>query len=525
MRKIAVSIALAAMVVSGAAVAGGGYHFGRGSISLELTGTFANGAFDESAAEIPAYDPRSKRLFVVNAEAGKVDVLDMSDPANMSLVMQIETNGFPNSVAISRGLVAVAVEAEEKTDPGTVAFYDTDGNLLKEVPAGALPDMVTFTPNGKFALVANEGEPNDDYSVDPEGSVTIVNLSRGLHRATARTADFSFFNGKKDALIKAGVRIFGPGATVAQDMEPEYIAVSPDSRTAWVALQENNAMAEIDIRRGFVRAIRVFGEKNHAVPGKGLDASDRDDEINIANWPVSGLYMPDAIAAYRVRGRVYLVTANEGDARDYDTFAEEERIKDLDLDPTAFPDADTLQEDENIGRLTVTTTLGDTDNDGDYDKLYAFGTRSFSIWSSHGKLVFDSGDELERITAETYPDDFNSNNDENDSFESRSDNKGPEPEGVTIAKLYGRDYAFIGLERIGGIMVYDISNPRRPKFVEYVNNRDFSGDAEEGTAGDLGPEGLIVIDRRDSPTRKPLLVVANEVSGTTSVYTINFVRK
>jgi hypothetical protein len=183
-----------------------------------------------------------------------------------------------------------------------------------------------------------------------------------------------------------------------------------------------------------------------------------------------------------------------------------------------------LQEDENLGRLTVTTTLGDTDNDGDYDRLYSFGARSFSIWSSHGRLVYDSGDDFERITAEAFPEEFNSDNDENDSFDKRSDAKGPEPEGLAVAKVYGSTYAFIGLERMGGFMVYDISDPRRPDFVQYVNDRDYGGDAEAGTAGDLGPEGFIVISAKDSPTGKPLLVVANEVSGTTSVYDIAFVR-
>jgi Choice-of-anchor I domain len=522
MRKLAVTVALAAMVVSGGAYAGGNHH-GSGTVSLSLTGSFASGTFGESAAEIPAYDAKSKRLFVVNADEDKVDVLDMSDPANMVRVTQIETNGSPNSVAVYRGLVAVAVEAPEKTDTGLIAFYDTDGNLLKEVPAGALPDMVTFTPDGNYVLAANEGEPNDDYTVDPEGSITIINLCRGVRHATAQTADFGAYNAKKDKLLAAGVRIFGPGATVAQDLEPEYIAVSADSRKAWVSLQENNAFAVVDIRRGKVVDILPLGYKDHSLPGNGIDASDKDDAINIANWPVFGMYMPDSIAAYSVRGRTYIVSANEGDSRDYDGFSEEARVKDLTLDPIAFPDADTLQKNGNLGRLTVTTTLGDEDNDGVYDKLYAFGGRSFSIWSSDGKQVFDSGDAFERITAEAYPYQFNSDEDDNDSFDGRSDNKGPEPEGVALAELYGKTYAFIGLERMGGVMVYDITDPYQPDFVQYLNNRDFSGDPEAGTAGDLAPEGLIVISAKDSPTHKPLLVVANEVSGTTSVYTIDFV--
>jgi hypothetical protein len=254
----------------------------------------------------------------------------------------------------------------------------------------------------------------------------------------------------------------------------------------------------------------------------GLDASDRDNAINIRNWPIFGMYQPDAIASYRVGNKTYLITANEGDARDYDTFAEEARIKDLALDPVAFPNAAALQADAALGRLTVTTTLGDTDNDGDYDELYVFGGRSFSIWDDQGNLVYDSGEDFERITAQLFPNDFNSNNDGNGTFDNRSDNKGPEPEGVTTGVINGRTYAFIGLERIGGVMVYDVTSPKSPEFIQYINPRDFAGNAAAGTAGDLGPEGILFISAADSPTGKPLVVVANEVSGSTGIFEINF---
>ena len=317
------------------------------------------------------------------------------------------------------------------------------------------------------------------------------------------------------------MRIFGPGASVAEDLEPEYITVSRNSLTAWVTLQENNAIAEIDIRSGEVTSITSLGLKDHSVAGNGLDASNRDDEINIATWPVFGMYQPDSIASYQVRGQTFLVTANEGDSRDYDGFSEEERVKDLTLDPTAFPDAATLQENENLGRLKTTNVNGDTDDDGDFDQIFSYGTRSFSIWTADGDLVFDSGDDIAQITASALPDDFNSNNDENDSFDARSDDKGTEPEAVVLAKIRGQTYAFIGLERMGGIMIYDVTDPAAPVFVDYVSNRDFAGDAEAGTAGDLGPEGMTFISGEDSPTGHPLLVVANEVSGTTTVFKID----
>ena len=250
----------------------------------------------------------------------------------------------------------------------------------------------------------------------------------------------------------------------------------------------------------------------------GLDASNRDDAINITHWPVRGLYQPDAIATFESRGEMFLITANEGDARDYEYFSEEARVADLVLDPSVFDTA--LQADDQLGRLKTTTVSGDADGDGQHEAIFKYGARSFSIWTPDGQLVFDSGDDFERITAEQIPNDFNSTNDENDSFDARSDDKGPEPEGLAIGKIDGQIYAFIGLERVGGIMVYNVTDPYAPTFVQYINNRNFVGDPEAGTAGDLGPEGLLFINAIDSPTGTPLLVVGNEVSGTTTIFRI-----
>jgi hypothetical protein len=234
------------------------------------------------------------------------------------------------------------------------------------------------------------------------------------------------------------------------------------------------------------------------------------------------MYQPDAIACFTSGGTRYLITANEGDSRDYGGFSEEARVGDgmIGLDENVFGNADSLKAERNLGRLTVTKTLGDADGDGVYKGLYAFGARSFSIWTVDGELVFDSGDQFERITAARLGPQFNSDNSENDSFDNRSDNKGPEPEGLALGILDGRLYAFIGLERIGGIMAYDVSWPKTPRFVTYVNCRDFSGDPAAGTAGDLGPEGLVFIPACDSPSGKPLLAVGNEVSGTVTIFQV-----
>ena len=424
--------------------------------------------------------------------------------------------------------MALAVANDDPQRPGTVAFFDTDGNPQTSVSVGALPDQLTFTPDGRFVLVANENEPDDDFVIDPVGSVSVIDTQD----FTARIAAFDAFNDAAATLVAAGVRVFGPGASVAQDLEPEFIAVTPDSTTAFVALQENNALAVLDVASAAVTDVLPLGTVDHARPGRGIDVSDDDGSIDIRPRPVSGLRLPDAIATYEVDGRTFVVTANEGDGRDFDGFSEVARVADLTLDPAAFPDAATLQNDAELGRLEVTTTLGDTDGDGDFDGLFSFGTRSFSIFEVTGENgdrtlteVFDSGDDFERLIADRLPRAFGSDNDDNDSFDRRSDDGGPEPEGVTLGTVGGRTYAFIGLERVGGVAVYDVTDPEKPSFVAYENERDFGVTQlvpDDGTfnplAGDLGPEGLLLIPAADSPNGQNLLVVANEVSGSTRIF-------
>jgi 2',3'-cyclic-nucleotide 2'-phosphodiesterase / 3'-nucleotidase / 5'-nucleotidase len=489
------------------------------TIKLTEIGRYTTGVFNQGAAEISAYDSTSKRLFVVNAQAATIDILDLSDPSSPTKISQIDVGSFgaansvANSVAVSNGTIAVAVEAADKTNPGKVVFYDTNGTYLKDVQVGSLPDMLTFTPDGSKVLVANEGEPG---TVDPEGSISIIDLSGGVNnltQANVTTVGFMSFNGLEAQLRADGVRIF-PGKTASQDLEPEYIAVAPDGKTAYVTLQENNTVAVIDIATATVTALQPLGLKDHSLVGNKLDASDRDNAINIKTWPVFGMYMPDAISTFSANGQTYYVTANEGDDR-----GENRSVRSLTLDPTVFPDASTLRLDQNLGRLNVSSIDGDTDGDGDYDKLYAYGTRSFSVWDSQGNLVYDSGDDFEQITAQLFAANFNASND-NNTFDNRSENKGPEPEGIVVGQVGDRTYSFIGLERIGGVMVYDITNPNSPQFVQYLNNRDFSQNVQLPTAGDLGPEGLTFISAGDSPTGLPLLVVTNEISGSTTIYAI-----
>ncbi|WP_204045055.1 choice-of-anchor I family protein [Acrocarpospora phusangensis] len=479
-------------------------------IEITFLGRFATGAVGAGASEITAYDPATRRVFVVNAQDGTVDVLDIRDPRHPKKVATLATPGA-NSVAVKNGVVAVAQQAAVKTDPGTVSFFTASGRKLRDARVGALPDMLTFTPDGDTVVVANEGEPSSYCAdgVDPEGSVSIVDVKRG----TVKTASFRAFNGKEDKLRAKGVRIYGPKATAAQDFEPEYIATDDRGRTAWVSLQENNAIAIVDLKHAKVKEIVPLGLKDHGRPGAGIDASDKDSKIDIRPRPVLGMYQPDALASFESRGRTYLVAANEGDARDYDCFAEEVRVKDLTL---AHPDADTLKKDAELGRLNVTTT-SPRNAAGATTALHAFGARSISVRSASGALVWDSGDQLEKLIARKLPAEFNADQ-ENATFDSRSDNKGPEPEGVAVGTVKGRTYAFAGLERVGGIVAYDLSDPSRPSLAGYANSRDFTGSVAAGTAGDVGPEGVLFVPAAQSPTFKPLLVVGHEISGTTAIY-------
>jgi hypothetical protein len=929
-------------------------------IELTKLGHYSSGIFnpDLGAAEIVTHDAKSQRLFVVNGNQSRVDVLDFADPAKPALLFSLDcaTHGQPNSAAVHNGLIAVAVQAPNKTDPGKVLFFDSEGTLLNAVTVGALPDMITFTPNGRFVLTANEGEPNSygrPDSVDPEGSVSIINVTGNLAKlkpTDVRTVSFAAFNG---AVLDSSIRIAGPGATVAQDLEPEYIAVSHDSRTAYVTLQENNALAVVDIESATVTALKGLGSKDHAaskssletfvfddaalpsigrtdagqelrlggfsglhfegfdpttgrlkflthtdrgpnaeptgllrpfllpdfapeivrfeldresgelaitqrialqrapgvplsgrpnvqlgggtanspyndeigvdlfgrtlpfdplgadlegivvapdgtfwmcdeyrpalyqfsgdgvllqrivplgtaaaagqpagtfgieklpavlaqrrqnrgfeaiawdngrvyafvqsplrnpaslsnaalnamqniriveyhpatqttrqfiyvmdnanlgtepntrsdkigdavslgngeflvierdhdaVPGddaaviekkiyrfnltgatdvsalngmvgatgktvdqlsiaemlannirpvakvlhvdlnvagydrvqkveglalidpwtiavindndfgvasitvdpatgtfvrnytpepemlglievlhQGLDASDSDNKVNIRPWPIRGMYQPDTIATFIAGDREYLIMANEGDAREWTGFNEQARVSSLTLDSTAFPLGAVLRHNANLGRLRVTNASGDTDRDGDFDELYAFGARSFSIRTPSGELVYDSGDAIEQIVAAdaVFGAAFNANhNGSTHARDDRSDDKGPEPEAIAVGKIGSRTYAFVGLERIGGIVVFDVSTPVEPEFVGYFNSRDLTqAPLGLGVGGDLGPEGLLFIPASRSPVKKPLLVVANEVSGTVAVFQIHAVER
>jgi len=657
-------------------------------IDLSVAGTFSTGIFDDGATEIVAHDPATQRVFSTNGATERIDIYDVSNPAAITKVDSIDLSPYgdqANSVDFHSGSLVAAVEADDFDAVGKAVFFDASGNFTASVDVGVLPDMVTFSPDGNWVLVANEGEPDDDYTADPLGSVSIIDVSGGisnLSQADVTTLDFKAFNANFDPTI----RNFGPVASfldtlqdtsvglgnfivfdeigsagwiydsfgsdyfaeangfssdtvtrdwlityghnltgldsaffsfentknfsggsldvlistdydtssmssptmatwdtitsnftfssggfsdqfsgrysldqylegnvsialyyqgapgggnsalwqideisvqgtrpeLARNLEPEYIAVAPQSDKAFVLMQENNAIAVVDLSGAMpsIAALKGLGFKDWSTGNNKMDASNRSSAVVFKNWPVFGMYQPDAAKSFETNGNVYVITANEGDSREYDAFDEETRVEDETLDPTAFPNAANLQMEDSLGRLKITTTLGDTDGDGDFDELYSYGARSFAIWDDQGNLVWDSEDIMAREVFAAYPNEFNSNNDDNSSFKSRSDDKGSEPEAIEVAEINNRLFAFVGLERMGGIMVFEITNPSSPQFISYFLNRDFSVNADDPNAGDLAPEDIRFVSADDSPSGSPVLLVSNEVSGTFSIYAI-----
>ncbi len=688
-----------------------------------------------TGAEISDYDPVNKMLYVVGGGSSLLTV-NLSNPASPVLGNSIPLSGTAQSVAVSSGFVAIAISnPTDKTLNGTIELYsvasqDKNASLVTTFQAGALPDSLAFSKDGSVIVVANEGEPNDAYTVDPDGSVTVIRLNKKNPVASA-VYQLGFGSFTTNQLTNAGVRLSGPNkSNPSKDLEPEYVTIAPNGSKAFISLQENNAIAIINLLENtpVIESVVGAGVKDWSVGGLKVDTTDKDSGVNFGPASFRGLNMPDGMDSYTagdgrtyfiaanegdgreyeangvlsytdenrskdfgltigggdrikmttwdkngdgsitaderfafggrsftiyddngslifdsgdlldvkandvgaypdgrsddkgsepegveiatIDGRSiafiamersstvavfdvtnpknsvflemiklnsslespeglkyipakdsgngkdllvisaeykkgieiiefsppsafdiysseYLITANEGDARDYAGYSEEVRVGDLTLDfngtglrkfSSDYPDADkNITEDKfNLSRLKTTKANGDIDNDGKYEEIYSYGARSFSIWSAKdGSLVFDSGVDLEKIVQQTYPSKFNIDDDDADK---RSDDKGVEPEGLAVGNVDGRIYAFIGLERQSGIIVYDVTDPLHPTFIQYANNRDYSKAYNTKEAGDVGPEGLTFVSAKNSPTGYPLLIVTNEVSGSTSVW-------
>lgn len=449
-----------------------------------------------------------------------------------SVAAHVNDSGFKaggvQTLAISGNLLAIAVQATPKTDNGVVAFYrlDAQGNAtyLKKVSVGSLPDGMAFSPDGSKLVVANEGELSATFGtdgIDPVGSISIIAIANGTPADSAITLDFSDFNtgASRASELPADVRIGRAGATVAQDMEPEYVTISPDNTKAYITLQENNAVALVNLTNNRIDRIFAMGYKNHGLAANAIATSDKVS----ATVPFAlktytnlyGVYMPDGIATFTANGNSYFITANEGDDRDDflpSGQKETQRVghSSIVLNSTAFPSATSLKTETELGRLTVLSTMG-RNGSNEFEKLYTLGGRSFSIYNaSTGVQVYVSGSDIEQRAYSNLPVSLLGK----DQVLGRLDNKGPEPESVVVGQVRGKTYAFVALERSSAILMYDLSNPAAPTFVQWLQN------TTDMANGDISPEGLSFVPAAQSPTGNALLLAGHEVTGTLAVWEI-----
>mmetsp|Transcript_39744 Transcript_39744/g.65073 ORF Transcript_39744/g.65073 Transcript_39744/m.65073 type:complete len:604 (-) Transcript_39744:133-1944(-) len=408
-----------------------------------------------------------------------------------------------------------------------------------------LPDNVQVASEGDLVIVSCEGEPGDNTAANPlynpAGSVMVIEATPDgdISSWSITNVGFTAFDagGAKHGELPTDIYLPHADATVSQNVEPEYAACDTAGAYCYVALQENNAIAVLDVASKELLSILSMGVIDFSE--SGLDASDRDGMINIQTYSnLYGLRAPDAVAYFSLDGVEYIVTANEGDSKDFD----ESRVKDLVLDEDAFHmcNITELQQDEMLGRLKVINQLGIKNESAQvpvYEELYALSSRDFTVFSvfkSGGipqeiSLVYSSLDEFEQNTAAILGEPgFNSNEYPNPSFDARSDDKGPEPECVTVGKCAnGRVYVFIGLERVGGVMVYEATNigDDLVEYKQYINSKNFSYVLEDdplfipSEAGDVSPEHMQFVD--ESVYGVPLLVVAYSESASVAVYRVD----
>lgn len=512
---------------------------------------------DGGVMEIIAYNKTNGFAYSVNGQSGVLTSIDLSvlegngtginlsgnDIDVKSLVEDADpsfTYGDMTSVTVSQDgtLLALAIQAEAYNAPGRIAVFrcglDGDLSLVSLMECGVQPDMIVFA-DADTVLTANEGEPREGYGEgldDPAGSVTIARID------TKETVNVGFeafdTEEKRNELISRNVIIMKDRLPSA-DFEPEYIAVSGDR--AYVTLQEANAIAVLDIQNQEFEDIFSAGFEDYSVIP--VDIDKKDDAYSPALYDsLRGIRMPDGIAVFEIDGTDYLITANEGDAREWGdeeagTFYISEDERDF-ADGDSSPTGRVTAENSQLGGKVVFFASGDFDG-LDEDTDYIFGGRSFTVYAVTASGIMEvatSGCDLEALTAQLYPEFYNASND-NAVLDDRSGKKGPEAESVATGVIDGRTYAFTALERTGGVMMYDVSVPESPVFADYINTRDFrsivdgsqeydDGDLDKWvTGGDVAPEGLAFISAQDSPTSRAILLVANEVSGTVSVYEIH----
>ncbi|XP_071946081.1 mesenchyme-specific cell surface glycoprotein-like [Antedon mediterranea] len=512
---------------------------------------------DGGAIEQSAYDNVNKLVY--GAGSSFIHVIDFSNASNPIIIKKVHTPGVANDIELCGDFVAVTVSNNDPYQPGTVLIFslynktDDSFQIIQNITVGSEPDMLKFTKNCRSIVVANEGEAftstDGNDIVNPEGSLSIITFaSNDLSKSpNVSNADFQKFNSMSDELEAKYVRYPYKGYiskqkdTFSQNMEPEYIAFSSDESKAYVALQENNAIAIVDMATSSVEYIVGLGIKSWK--DLKLDASDKDSGINMKSWPVYSFYQPDSIIHYEINGVEYIATANEGDSITYRTddskWEEDKRgeklVKESLLSGNMSQTVKMYLENKvELGRLQFSTVDG-LDNDGKIETLFHYGGRSWSIFrieNNNLTMLYDSGDEIERMMALNYPDVFNGDTKPDDPseetpeelFDSRSDNKGPECESLAFGEIDGNKLIFVGNDRSSSIMIYKLSTEGHPTFQSIFRaggtDETFTALLDKRNLGDLDPEDLRFIPKDESPTGSATLLVTSTVSGTLTLYEI-----
>ncbi|XP_022337795.2 mesenchyme-specific cell surface glycoprotein-like isoform X1 [Crassostrea virginica] len=535
------------------------------NIHLEkISNLFVPASFTESGAPVYSlgsgsaeqltYDPRDRIVYVVGAS--KLSAIDVSNVESPRIVYNKMMGNFdPTDVEFCGDHVMVTLDNNQDRIGGRLVVFKKynprTGTMetVLNITVGPLPDMLKPTSDCRTILIALEAEAfaRDGDLVDPEGGIGLLKFPTGNISAdnySYKSLHFHNFNDRWNELSNTGVRFIykGQNNTFSQDLEPEYITFSKDEKTAYVCLQENNAIAVVNLETENVTAIHGLGFKNWS--NFKLDASDRDNGIHIRALPVYGMYQPDAIYMIKVNDVEYLITANEGDSKDYsgfplntEGFSEEIRAADADIAENSEVREWMLQNDVSnisqlldksvLGRLQITKETGRLSN-GTFEKLYSFGGRGFSIWRVDTmSLVYDSGNDIEDTHAQLRPDLFNAQPETDtvikNTVDSRSDNKGPESESLTVGHVGNKALIFIGHERPGSISIYsvdgNIASPRFESVYWDIQDSDLTWTHafNQNSIGSIDPEDLKYIAPNDSPNGRPLLLVAGSVSGTVSI--------
>ncbi len=483
-------------------------------------------------AEIAAFMPGNNMLFVVGGEK-IVEVVDLSNPGLPKKVAEVQVPGNASSVTVHGDLVAVSLLDDEEWRDGQVQVmrYADSLEVVGLYKVCSQPDMIKFTPDGKNLLVACEGSPSADFSEDPEGGIAVLSVAKAGDADLWKQAEYTVARFDKldtNALKKAGVRAPGVQGFV-KSLEPEYITVSEDSRWAWVSLQENNAIARLDIKARKVKNVFPLGYLDYS-SGATVDAVS-NGLIEMKKYPLRGLRQPDGIASFAIGDKHYVLTANEGaPVNDYKAWtdvttpmmlAEQGR-----LNRQVFTDS-LLNE---LKDLTVSglerTCDGERNKSTACKHMNVFGSRSMSIFDGKtGRLVWDTYDTFERVLAKIAPEYFNWNaKKEKVKMDKRSSDKGCEPENVTVGEVGYRRYAFVGLERTSGIMVIDVTEAETPRYIKAPKPEEYKGPKVVDyylDPLDRGPEGVLFIPADKSPlANQALLIVGYEYSKTLTIYTV-----